>query len=167
MTERTPQHDFDVLIDAPVHEAFVHCLDPRGIYVDDPSYEVVSATLAGEAVGTTAEIRAGGRALAEEVSLEYVEVVPDRRITFMAHPRMVIGAWKEGISLADHEFIWTFEQQQGGTRLSLRIVEHDPPRWLRVMDRIGGKSFERQVRTRLARIKANIEGKSTRTNSAS
>ena len=167
MTERMGQYDFDVLIDAPVHEAFVHCLDPRGIYVDDPSYEVVSATVAGEAVGTRAEIRAGGRALAEQVSLEYVEVVPDRRIIFMAHPRMVIGGWGEGISLADHEFIWTFEHHQGGTRLSLRIVEHDPPRWLGVMDRIGGRSFERQVRARLGRIKASIEATATRTRPAS
>lgn len=157
MTELTVQHDFDVFIHAPVHQAFAYCLDPRGIYADDPSYDVVDASLAEEAVGTSAEVRAGGRALAEEVSLEYVEVVPDSRIVFMAHPRMVIGGWGDGIPMSDHEFIWTFEEERGGTRLSLCIVEHDPPRWLRFLDRIGGKSFERQVHGRLARIKAGVE----------
>lgn len=35
-----PTYKFTVLIDAPVHSVFEHCLDPRGIYVGDPMMKV-------------------------------------------------------------------------------------------------------------------------------
>jgi len=39
-----PTYEFSVLIDAPVHSVFEHCLDPRRIYAGDPM-NVADATL--------------------------------------------------------------------------------------------------------------------------
>ncbi len=56
-----------------------------------------------------------------------------------------------------HNWTWTFEPEDGGTRLNVVVVEQDPPRWQRAMDRLTEKSFNAQVRDRLARMKATVE----------
>jgi len=96
----------------------------------------------------------------EEVAIEYVEVVRDRRIVFQAYPTMTVAGLRQRISVATHTFAWTFTPEDGGTRLAVVVVEQDPPRWQRVLDRLTEKGFSKQVRERLARIKASLEEES-------
>jgi hypothetical protein len=60
-----------------------------------------------------------------------------------------------------HTWTWTFAPEDGGTRLSAVVVEHDAPRWERVVDaltaRTPTKAFSKEIRDRLARIKARTE----------
>ena len=60
-----------------------------------------------------------------------------------------------------HNWTWTFEPEDGGTRLNVGVIEQNPPRWQRAMDRLTEKSFNTQVRDRLARMKAMVEEQST------
>jgi uncharacterized protein YndB with AHSA1/START domain len=152
-----PTYDFTVLIDAPIHAVFEYCLDPRRIYAGDPMMKVADATLTPEGVGTEAHLRAKMPLFTETVALEYTEVVPDRRIVFQGDPTMTFVGRGRGISIPVHIFTWTFESENGVTRLELVVEERNPPRWYRILDRLFDKSFRKQVNERLARIKAAAE----------
>lgn len=159
ITLSNPTYEFSVLIDAPVHSVFEYCLDPRRIYAGDPM-NVADATLVPGGVGTTAHLVGKMFVFVEEVAIEYVEVVRDRRIVFQAYPTMAVAGLGYRISVATHTLTWTFTPEDGATRLDLVVVEQDPPRWQRVLDRFSEKGFSKQVRERLARIKASLEDES-------
>jgi uncharacterized protein YndB with AHSA1/START domain len=163
MSGSMPTYEYTVSIDAPVHSVFEYCCDPRKIYAGDPEMKVVDASLAPDGVGTKAHLTSRVFVFVEEVTIDYVEVTPDQQIVFDAHPKMTpVGLGpKRGISVAIHRWTWTFESEGGGTRLNLVVVEQDPPRWQRAMDRLTEKWFNRQVRDRLARIKATVEEQAT------
>ena len=163
MSGSMPTYEYTVLIDAPVHSVFEYCRDPRKIYAGDPMMKVADASLAHEGVGTKAHLTSRVFLFVEDVTIDYVEVTPDQRIVFEAHPTMTpVGlGLKSGISVATHRWTWAFESEDGGTRLDLVVVEQDPPRWQRAMDRLTEKSFNRQVRDRLARIKTAVEEQAT------
>lgn len=152
---------FEVIIDAPVHTVFEHCLDPRSVYADDPVYRVSEATVVPEGVGTRAHVATKG-VFSEDVTLEYVDLTPDQRIVFEGRPRMTVaGSERFSISGSLHTFTWTFAPESGGTRLRLDVVEHDAPRWERALDlltvKAGTKMFRKQIQGRLDRIKAATE----------
>lgn len=158
MTDSMPTYEYTVLIDAPVNSVFEYCRDPRRIYAADPMYKVTDATLTREGVGTKAQLVAKMFVFVEDIAIEYVEVVPDQRIVFQAHPTMTLaGLGRLSVSVAIHNWTWTFEPEDGGTRLNLVVVEQEPPWWQRVLDRVMEKGFSTQVRNRLARIKASNE----------
>jgi uncharacterized protein YndB with AHSA1/START domain len=147
-------------MDAPVHSVFEYCLDPRRIYTGDPM-NVADATLIPGGVGTTAHLTGKMFVFVEEVAIEYVEVVRDHRIVFQAYPTMTAAGLRHRISVATHTLTWTFTPEDGGTRLAVVVVEQNPPRWQRVLDRLTAKGFSKQARERLARIKASLEEEST------
>jgi uncharacterized protein YndB with AHSA1/START domain len=163
MSDSMPTYAYTEFIDAPVHSVFEYCRDPRKIYAGDPVMKVVDATLTREGVGTKARLTARVFIFVEDVAIEYVEATPDQRIVFQAHPTMTPAGLglKRGISTAIHNWTWTFEPEDGGTRLNLVVVEQNPPRWQRAMDRLTEKSFNTQVRDRLARMKAAVEKQAT------
>jgi ribosomal protein L29 len=158
-----PRYEYTVLIDAPVHSAFEYCRDPRKIYAGDPVMKIADASVTDEGVGTRAHLTSRVLLFVEDVTIDYVEVTPDQRIVFEAHPTMTpVGLGpKSGISIATHRWTWTFASEDGSTRLDLVVVEQNPPRWQRAMDRLSKTSFNRQVRDRLARIKATVEEEAT------
>lgn len=156
-----PTYEFSVLIDAPVGSVFEYCLDPRGIYAGDPMMRVVDATLTQEGVGTGAQLKAEMPLFAETVALEYTEVVPGRRIVFQVDPTMSFLGRGRGISIPLHIFTWTFEPEDGATRLDLVVEEKNPPRWYRILDRLFDRSSRKMINDRLARIKAAAEEQAT------
>lgn len=156
-----PTYEFNVLIDAPVHTVFQHCLDPHGMYVGDPMMKVVDATLTPDGVGTEARLEAKTPLFTETVAVEYTEVVLDERIVFEADAVMVWFGLGRGISIATHVLTWTFRPEDGGTRLDLAVVVQNPPRWQRILDRLSDRAGRRMFDGRLSRIKAAVEEKAT------
>ena len=151
-----PTHEGSVLIDAPVHSVFDYCLDPRRIFAGDPM-KVVDATLIPEGVGTTAHLTDRMLIFVQDVPIEYIEVVPDQRIVFEGDWRMTIKRLGIGFSAGIHSWTWSFTPEDEGTRLTMRVVVHKSPRWQRLLDRMAEKSYSKQIRERLARIKAAAE----------
>jgi len=156
-----PTNEFTVLIDAPVHSVFEHCLDPHGIYVGDPMMKVADATLTPDGVGTEARVEAKTPLFTETVAIEYTEVVPDERIVFTGDAVMVWFGLGRGISIATHVLTWTFQPEDGGTRLNLAVVVQNPPMWQRVFDRLLDKSSQKMFNGRLTRIKAAAQEQAT------
>lgn len=143
-------------INAPVHSVFECCRDPRRIYAGDPTHKVTDATLTPEGVGTRAHVVAKVLAFTEDVAIEYVDVVPDRRIVFEARPTMTIAGRQLGAEI--FTWTWTFEPEHGGTTLTLVVVNQGGALWERALDALGPKKLlSKQVRDRLARIKASAE----------
>ena len=70
-------NSFEVVINAPAHTVVEYCRDPRRIYAGDRKLEVSDVTLTPEGVGTTARVVTKG-VVTEEVTIEYVEFVPNR-----------------------------------------------------------------------------------------
>lgn len=93
----------------------------------------------------------------QDVPIEYVEVVPDQRIVFEGDWRMTIMGLGIGFSAGIHSWTRSFVPEDEGTRLTMRVVEFKSPRCQRVLDRVAEKSYSRQIRERLARIKAAAE----------
>ena len=151
-----PTHEGSVLIEAPVHSVFDFCLDPRRIFAEDP-VEVADATLVPEGIGTTAHLTGSMLIFVQDVPIEYVEVVPDERIVFEGDWRMTIMGLGIGFSAGIHSWTWSFVSEDEGTRLTMRVVVHKSPRWQRALDRMAEKSSSKQIRERLARIKAAVE----------
>lgn len=147
-----------VPINAPVHTVFEYCRDPRRIYAGDPTYKVADATLTPEGVGTRAQLVAKMLVFTEEVAIEYVEVVPDKRLVFEARPTMTIAGRKLGAEV--FTWTWTFAPADGGTTLALAVVNRGGGLWERALDALGTeKVVFKQSQGRLARIKAGVEEK--------
>ncbi len=161
---KDPTGEFTVLIDAPVRSVFEHCLDPHGMYVGDPMMKVVEATLTPDGVGTKALLKAKTPVFTETVALEYTEVVPDERIVFTGDAVMVWFGLGRGISIATHVLTWTFQPEDGGTRLDLAVEVENPAMWQRFFDRLLDKSSQKMFNGRLARIKAAAEDKAAAAN---
>lgn len=154
--------DFEVVIDAPVTTAFDYCLDPRRIYAGDPTHEVTDAAPHPGGLGTTAQITTKTGPFTEQIALDYVEVIPNERIVFEAHPRMTFPRLpKLEIPGSLHTWTWTFEPDDGRTRLAVVVVEHDASRSARALDALTGhalsKGFTQEIRDRLGRIRAACE----------
>lgn len=148
-----------VFIDGPAHAAFEYCLDPRRVYADDPGYTVSDATVTPDGVGTTVRLVAKmlGAIVAEEVVITYLAVVPDERIVFEGHPKMlVLGRTLVSSEVWTHTF--TFAASESGTRLSWAVANTVAgPWWLRPMYLIGTRMMGKEIRARLGRVKAGIE----------
>lgn len=147
---------FTVSIDAPVHTVYEYCRDPRRIYAGDPDYTVSGATLTPEGVGTTTQLAAKLLVFTEDIAIRYVEVVQDQRIVFEAHPTATIAGRHFGAEI--FTWTWTFAPAEGGTSLTVAVVNEGGARWERALDSLGTERvLSRQIRGRLARIKAGVE----------
>lgn len=147
---------YDVVIDAPANAIAAYCRDPRNVFAGE--FEFSDVVLCPEVVGTTARGVSKG-AGTEEILVKYVDHVPERRIVFEVHPKMTVPKVGWNIGFAVHVLTWTFATVDEGTRLTLEILERDPPWWQRLIDVIGAKSWEKLIRSRLARIKEAVEDK--------
>jgi len=151
---------FTVPINASVHKVFEYCRDPRRIYAGDPMYKVVDATLTPEGVGTRAHLEAKVLVFTEDIAIEYVAFVPDQRIVFDAHPTMTIAGRQLGSEIFN--WTWMFVPADGGTTLDVELVNRGGARWERALDALGAeKVISKQVRNRLARIKASVKEQTT------
>jgi hypothetical protein len=143
---------FTEFIDAPVHAIFEYCRDPRQIYAGDPNRTVTEVSVSPEGVGTTARVlERVGFFVTWDIALEYVEVSQDERLVFDARPRLTVrGLGRPLLSPAVHSWTWTFDPEDGGTRLNLLVVERDPAWWDGSATLLEARAFSREVRSRLA-----------------
>ncbi len=154
MTATKPYIRLTAHVEAPARTVFDYCRDPRNIHDGDP-ITVVDAHVTKRGVGTTARLTSPVPfPLDADVRFEYTEVVPYRRIVFTAVPTM----WMRGHHRPHHEFkpdtfIWTFDEEDEGTRLTVEVtIEKET-----LPDRLSRKSMEDRIRARIDRVKAHIE----------
>lgn len=77
---------YEILIDAPVHEVFEYCRDPRHLFEGWPGLKVTEVVAAPEGVGTKFHVEATfAKVIVEQVDRELTEFVPDERIVSKAH----------------------------------------------------------------------------------
>ncbi len=157
MSEVRTRVEESIQINASPGAVFAYCLDPRRLFAGDPKHVVDAATVAG-GVGTTAHLSMRMGVLEEADRLEYVEVVPDRRIVIAMQPTMSLGG-SRGLrsDTAAYTLTHEFAPEAGGTRMTLRVQVHDPPLHERMIDRLEGKGPDRMVRNRLQRIAQAVE----------
>lgn len=156
MTDFT--RSFDLMIDAPVHEVFDYCRDPRHLFEGWPKLEVTDVAITPEGVGTTAHIvgRFAKGMILEQVEREYTEVVPDARIVTKAHGMMrVAGRTKEVANPAI--FTWLFEPEDGGTKLTFVVLEKDLGWWQSKLESVSALAMSKSINSMLAAIKTGIE----------
>lgn len=155
---------FTAFIDAPVHAVFEYCGDPRKIYAGDPIRTVTEVSVTPEGVGTTARVLERVNFFVTwDIALEYVEVSQDERLVFDARPKLRIrGLGRPLLSPAVHSWTWTFDPEDGGTRLNLLVVERDPAWWDGAATLLEARVFSREVSSRLSRIKAAVETQGAR-----
>jgi len=77
---------------------FAYCLDPRLVFAGDPKH-VLDAEVVPGGVGTTAHLSMKFGVLDEADRIEYVEVVPDRRIVMAMQPTMSRGKFHHDTTL--------------------------------------------------------------------
>lgn len=160
MTDVRTRAEESIHIDAPPSATFGYCLDPRRLFAGDPKH-VVDAEVTPDGVGTTAHLSMKAGVLEEDDRLEYITVVPDRRIEIAMQPTMSLsGLAKVRHETALYTLIHEFEPDRGGTRMTLKVQVHDAPLYERMIDRLEGKGPERLVRNRLQRIAKAVEGAS-------
>ena len=156
MTEVKTRVEESIHIDAPPSAVFGYCLDPRRLFAGDPKHVVDAQVTSG--VGTTAHLSKKAGVLKEDDRLEYVEVVPDRRIEIAMQPTMSLrGLGKPRHETALYTLTHDFEPEAAGTRMTLKVQVHDAPLYERMIDRLEGKGPERMVRNRLERIAKAVE----------
>jgi uncharacterized protein YndB with AHSA1/START domain len=157
MTDVRTRVERSIHVDAPPDEVFGYCLDPRQLFAGDPKH-VVDAEVTESGVGTTAHLSMKVGVLQEDDRLEYVEVVPDRRIEIAMQPTMS----PRGLSTPHHEtalysLIHEFEPEDDGTRMTLTVQIHDAPLFERMIDRLESKGPEKMVQNRLQRVAKAVE----------
>ncbi len=157
MTDVITRVDESIYIDASPHAVYAYCLDPRRLFDGDPKH-VVESELKEEGLGTTFSLQRVAGPIEEDDDLEYVDVVPDRRIEIAMRPTMhVLRRHGAGHVTAPYSLIHVFEREGDGTQMTLKVQVHDQPLFERMMDRLEGRSPERMVHSRLARVKDAIE----------
>ena len=151
---------YETLIDAPVHEVFEYCRDPRHLFEGWPGLKVTEVVAAPpEGVGTKFHVEATfAKVIVEQVDRELTEFVPDERIVSKAHVQIrFAGRTKDE---PDGPIItWLFEPENGGTKLTFVILEEHLSRWQYVGESVVAASFEKTMRRVLAAIKAGVESR--------
>jgi uncharacterized protein YndB with AHSA1/START domain len=156
MTEVKTRLEDSIHIDAPPSAVFGYCLDPRRLFAGDPKHVVDAHVTSG--VGTTAHLSRKAGVLKEDDRLEYVDVVPDRRIEIAMQPTMSLsGLGKPRFKTALYTLTHDFEPEAAGTRMTLKVQVHDAPLHERMIDRLEGKGPERMASNRLKRIAKAVE----------
>lgn len=150
---------YEILIDAPVHEVFEYCRDPRHLFEGWPGLKVTEVVAAPEGVGTKFHVEATfAKAIVEQVDREFTEFVPDERIVSKAHVQIrFAGRTKDE---PDGPIItWLFEPENGSTKLTFVILEEHLSRWQYFGETVLAASFEKTMRHVLAAIKAGVESR--------
>lgn len=152
MSEVRTRVEQSIHVDAPPHEVFEYCLDPWRLFAGDPKH-VVDAEVVEGGVGTTARLSMRFGVLEEDDRIEYVDVVPDKRIEIAMQPTMSPrGFDRPSHDTALYSLVHDFEPDGDGTRMTLTVQVHDAPLYERMIDRLEGKGPDRMVQARLQRV---------------
>ncbi len=150
--------NYETFIAAPVHDVFEYCRDPRHLFAGWPELEVTEVVMSLEGVGTKAHIvgRFFKGMIVEQIEREYTEVVPDERIVTKAHA-MVRFAGRNKEVANGPIFAWLFEDRDGGTELTLVVLEEDLSRWQNFMESVSAAAMAKKLNGMLASVKAGVE----------
>lgn len=156
MTDFT--RNYDTVIDAPVHEVFEYCRDPRHLFQGWPELEVTDVITTPEGVGTRAHImgRFAKGLMVEQIEREFTEFVPDERIVSTAHAKVRFAGRTHEVAQGPI-FSWLFEASDGGTKLTFIVLEKDLPWWEGVLESVSALVMSKNMHGMLAAIKAGVE----------
>lgn len=150
---------YEVLINAPVHEVFEYCRDPRHLFEGWSGLKVTEVVATPpEGVGTRFRVEAKfTKAVVEKVDREFTEFVPDERIVSKAHVQIrFAGRTKDDPN--GPILTWLFVPEDGGTKLTFVILEEHLSRWQYLGESvIAAMGYEKRMRQVLAAIKAGVE----------
>jgi uncharacterized protein YndB with AHSA1/START domain len=153
---------YETVVDAPVHDVFEYCRDPRHLFQGWPALEVTDVVMTPEGVGTTAHIvgRFAMGMVVEQIDREYAEFVPDERIVTRAHAKMRFAGRTKEVAEGPI-FEWLFEAEDGGTKLTFIILEKDLAWWEELVESVSAVVMAKTMRGMLAAIKAGVESRAS------
>lgn len=156
MTDFT--RSFDILVDAPVHDAFEYCRDPHHLFEGWPALAVTDVVMTPEGVGTKAHIvgRFAKGMIVEQIEREYTEFVPDARIVSKAHGTVRFAGRTREVAKPP-VLTWLFETENGGTKLTFVIVEEDLAWWQGLFESVSARFMSKSLHGTLKAIKTGIE----------
>ena len=149
---------FEIVIEAPVHDVFEYCRDPHHLFEGWPELEVTDVRTTPEGVGTRAQIvgRFAKGMMVEQIEREYAEFVPDERIVTKAHAKVRFAGRNKEVANGPI-FTWLFEDRDGGTELTLVVLEEDLSRWQNFMESVSAALMAKKLNGVLAAVKAGVE----------
>ncbi len=153
------RRSYEIVIDASVHDVFEYCRDPRHVFEGWPDLKVIDVVMTPDGVGTTAHIvaRFMNGMVVEQIEREYTEVVPDERIVSKAHAKVrFAGRTKDANAPI---FTLRFETEDGGTKLTLVLLEEDLSWLANLFESVSGGPIAKDMRSMLAAIKTGVEGR--------
>lgn len=160
MTDFT--RSFEIVIDAPVHEVFEYCRDPRHLFEGWPELEVTDVVMTPDGVGTKAHIvgRFIKGMMVEQIEREFTEFVPDERIVTKAHAKVRFAGRTKEVANGPI-FTWLFEADDGGTKLTFVVLEEDLGWWQRLFESVSAAVMAKTLHSVLAAIKTGVESQSS------
>ncbi len=136
-----------ITVDAPVETAFDFALDIGRFWSCWPDVAMRDVELRRDGVGSTARAYTHFLFLHLEGSVEYTEVTPNRRIVA-----------KVSFTGESPTWVFTFEPQDGGSRLTAEAEWHVPvPGVGQAIEGSIVKGHERELEKWLANVKTRIE----------
>jgi uncharacterized protein YndB with AHSA1/START domain len=160
MTDFT--RSYEISINAPVHEVFEYCRDPRHLFQGWPGLEVTDVHMTPEGVGTTAHIVGTflHGMMVEQIDREFTEFVPDEQIVSTARGTMRFAGRTKDVAHPPI-FTWIFEGQDGATKLSFVVREEDLGWWQNLIESVSATAMAKTLNGILAAIKAGVEGQTS------
>ncbi len=153
---------YEILIDAPVHDVFDYCRDPRHLFEGWPELEVTDVIMTPEGTGTKAHIvgRFAKGMIVEQIEREYTEFIPDQRIVSKAHARVRFAGRTRDVA-TNPIFTWQFDPQGGDTKLTFGVVEKDLGWFLNTLrETVAAAMMAKKMNGTLAAIKTSVERQS-------
>lgn len=151
---------YEITVDAPVHDVFDYCRDPRHLFEGWPELQVTEVVMAPEGVGTTAHIvgRFAKGMIVEQIEREFTEFVPDERIVSAAHATVRFAGRTKEVAKGP-VFTWLFDASDAGTRLTFVVLEEDLGWWQNLLESISAAAMAKKMHGMLEAIKAGVEGR--------
>ena len=150
---------YEITIDAPVHEVFEYCRDPRHLFGGWSGQEVTGVHMTPEGVGTTAHIVGTFMhgMMVEQIEREFTEFVPDEHIVSTAHGTMRFAGRTKDVAHPPI-FTWLFDAQDGATRVTFVVREEDLGWWQNLFESCHSARIRRRHRGTRRLVPLALEG---------
>ena len=151
---------FEITVEAPVHDVFDYCRDPRHLFEGWPELRVTDVVMTPDGLGTTAHIvgRFAKGMIVEQIEREFTEFVPDERIVSTAHAKVRFAGRTKDVAHGP-VFTWLFDAADRGTRLTFVVLEADLGWWQNLLESISAAAMAKKMHSMLEAIKAGVEGR--------